>query len=293
MSTKSVARRWTLAWLVKATAVIAVTTACSPGTLPGSPSPLTTGGGGGRYNGQVTYRRIGVSGFTITETAQALNLSIALREAGQMSGRFESGESSGTLQGVLTGELGSGNFTATILLSSLARSSSGAATTCEGQGQAAGILAGRNLTWTVGTISYTNCPGLSTSSQAQAVAVSPIPGEFRGRANVVLTVLGGTNIRRGTCAGGTAGYPFTVEIMETSGINVTFDPTFLVEEHRNFAGAPTFTVLDMPFTELQGGNRRQYGGCSLTPGTYQAFFSGSDVNGNRVRVGSPTVTFVP
>ena len=41
------------------TLVLLAAAACSPGTLPGTPSALTVGGGGGRYNGTITTRRIG------------------------------------------------------------------------------------------------------------------------------------------------------------------------------------------------------------------------------------------
>jgi hypothetical protein len=129
---------------------------------------------------------------------------------------------------------------------------------------------------------------------ATAIAVSPIPGVpggAAGRANLVITVVEGTTIGRGTC-GGVPGYPFTVELSESAGIDVTLDSTFVVEERRNF-GATSTTTLDMPFTDMPGGSRRTYGACSVTPGTYQAFFNGTDARGNRIRVASPIVTFAP
>ena len=95
----------------------------------------------------------------------------------------------------------------------------------------------------------------------------------------------------GSCGSG-AGYPFTVEIAESAGVAVTFDTRFAVEERRNF-GAPSTSELDMPFTSLPGGERRRYSVCSPATGTYQAFFSGADANGNRFRVSSPIVTFMP
>jgi hypothetical protein len=49
----------------------------------------------------------------------------------------------------------------------------------------------------------------------------------------------------------------------------------------------------MPFTDVAGGSRRTYNACSPVAGTYQAFFSGTDANGNRIRVASPIVTMVP
>jgi len=286
----STAHTRALARLIVTAAVVTGAAGCSPGTLPGSPSPLAVGGGGGRYNGSITYRRLG-GNYAISEVTQALNLSLVVREANQITGRFESGNSSGSLIGILRGDLGSGTFEATVLV--LTPASQGAATvTCEGRGQVTGTLSGRNLSWTSGSTTYDNCAGLSTASQALAVAVSPIPGEFGGRANVVITVVGGPGVARGTCAGGASGFPFTVEMKETLGIDVTFDSTFVAEERRG-AGIVTSNTLDMPFTDLKGGNRRTYGVCSPVAGTYQAFFSGSDANGNRVQAASPIVTMGP
>jgi hypothetical protein len=274
--------------LVVVTALItaAAAVACSPGTLPGSPSPVLVGGGGGRYNGSITYRRLGGT-YAITEASQRLDLSLVLRDVNQISGRFESGETSGTLHGTLRGDMANGTFDVTVLVQTAARQGS-ATTTCEGRGQITGTLSGVNLSWTGGSIAYGNCPGLSISSDARAVAVSPIPATSGTRANVVITVLGGAIVPRGTCATGTAGYPFTVEVSETSGVNVTFDATFRVEERRS-AGGTSSTELDTPFLGLTGGSRRTYSACSPVAGTYQAFFSGTDASGNRIRVASPIV----
>lgn len=277
--------------LALATAVITGATACSPGTLPGAPSSILVGGGAGRYNGAITYRRLGGT-FTISEGSQTFNLSMVLRQVDQITGRFESAESSGSVQGVLTGDLAAGSFLATVFVSTQARQANGTSVACEGRGQVTGILSGRNMSWTASSITYDNCPGLSASSAAQAVAVSPVPGDFAGRANVIITVVGGATVLRSTCPAGGAGYRFTVDMVETSGIDVTFDSSFLVEERRNF-GALTSSAPDMPFREMEGGTRRSYEACSATPGTYQAFFSGSDANGNRFRVGTPLVTFAP
>jgi hypothetical protein len=79
---------------------------------------------------------------------------------------------------------------------------------------------------------------------------------------------------------------------ETAGIAVTFESRFRVEERRNFA-APTSNELDMPFASVAGGTRRSYAACSPSAGTYQAFFNGTDANGNRIRVASPVVTLGP
>jgi hypothetical protein len=267
-----------------------IATACSPGTLPGSPTPILSGGGGARYNGSIVYRRL-AGGFAIDEGSQTFNLSLVVRDANQITGRFESGNGIGTISGLLTGDLASGTFDATMLVQTTATQVAGQ-NVCEGRGEVTGRMTGRELTFAAGPITYENCPGLTVSSQAQAVAVSPIPGEFGGRANVVITVLGGTTVSRGTCGNGIPGFPFTVEMSETSGIDVTWDAQFLVEERRNF-GVATSTSLDMPFTALDGGSRRTYGACSPVPGTYQAFFSGGDANGNRIRIASPVVTFSP
>ncbi len=273
--------------VVMAVVTAAAAAACSPGTLPGSPSPVLVGGGGARYNGSITYRRLG-GNFSISEASQTLNLSLALRDVNQITGRFETAESSGSVQGVLRGDLSNGTFDATVLVLTTARQGGGT-TTCEGLGQIIGTLSGVNLSWTGGSITYDNCPGLTVSSQAQAVAVSPIPDTFGSRANVVITVLGGAIVPRGSCQSGVAGYPFTVELSETAGVNVTFDPRFRIEERRN-PGGTTSNELDMPFSDMTGGSRRTYTACSPVSGTYQAFFSGTDANGNRIRVASPLIT---
>jgi len=275
-----------IAFLVLAAAAAA----CSPGTLPGSPSPIVVGGGGGKYNGTITYRRLG-GNYTISEASQALTLSLALRDVNQIIGRFETGESSGSVQGVLTGDMSNGSFDATVLITTDARQG-GTASRCEGRGQITGILSGLNLTWTGGSIAYDNCPGLTISSQAQAVAVSPIPDASPTRASLVITVLGGATVPRGTCASGIAGYPFTVEMSETAGVNVSFDSQFRIEERRN-TGVGSSTTLDMPISGITGGTRRTFATCSPVAGTYQAFFSGTDARGNRIRVASPVVTLAP
>ena len=289
--TATLSRLQKTALVLIAVAILAVAAgACSPGTLPGAPSPILTGGGAGRYNGTFITRRT-AGNYTVTEVAQSLTLSMVLREGAQLAGQFDAGESSGTLQGVLSGSLVSGTFQATVLIGTTARQ--GVATsTCEGRGEVTGTLSGVNLSWTGGTITYGNCPGLSVTSQAQAIAVSPIPAPAGNRASVVMTIAGGTTVARATCSDGTPGYPFTVEMTESTGISVTFDSTFVVEERRGF-GAASLTTLDMPFPELAGGTRRTYGACSPVAGTYQAFFSGIDANGNRVRVATPIVVMGP
>lgn len=270
-------------------AVGLVAAACSPGALPGSPSPILVGGGGGRYNGSITYRRLG-GNYTISEFSQSLALSLVLRSGDEIVGRFEAGGAIGTIQGTLAGDLANGTFRATILVTTSA-TQGGVTTNCEGRGDITGTLSGVTLVWSGGTITYDNCPGLSTSSAAQAIAVSPIPGSSGNRANLTVTVLNGTSIARTTCGGG-PGYAFTVEMAETAGIKVIFDDTFRIEERKSF-GEISRTDTDMPFSELQGGSRRAYEVCSQTSGTYQAFFSGNDASGNRIRVATPLVTMLP
>jgi hypothetical protein len=260
---------------------------CSPGTLPGTPSELTVGGGGARYNGTLTVRRVG-GAYTINELGQPLVLSLVMRGADQFSGRIEFGGTVGLLAGTLNGNLNQGSFQATILLSTAALSG-GTTTLCDGKGDVTGTLSGVNLALTSSSVTYDNCPGLTTSTQAQAVAVSPIPGVIANRANVVISIVGGTRVAAGTCPGGVPGFPFTVEIAETAGINVTLDSRFTAEERRG-DGALSVSTLDMPFTDLPGGQRRTYGACSLAAGTYQAFVSGIDASGNRIRAASPVIS---
>ena len=261
--------------------------ACSPGTLPGSPSAVTVGGGAARYNGTITTRRV-AGNYSIVEGTQALSLSLTIRGTDQIQGRADTGGNAGSLTGTITGNLASGTFQATLLITTPAQQG-GVSTACEGRGDVTGTLAGLNLVLNALSVTYANCSGLTTSSQAQAVAVSPIPGSNPNRANVVISIIGGASVARGTCVGGVPGFPFTVEIAETNGINVTLDPTFVAEERRG--GATTSTTLDLPFTDLPGGTRRTYDVCTLTTGTYQAFISGTDGGGNRVRTASPVVTF--
>jgi hypothetical protein len=265
---------------------LGVSASCSPGTLPGTPSELTVGGGGARYNGTITTRRVG-GAYAINELGQPLVLSVTLRGTEQMFGRIEFGGTVGTLTGTLTGNLAAGSFQATILISTSAQQG-GTTTLCDGRGDVSGTLSGVNLTLNSASVTYDNCPGLTTSTQAQAVAVSPIPGAAGNRANVVISIVGGTHVAAGVCPGGIPGFPFSVEIAETAGINVTLDSTFVAEERRT-NGTLSVTSFDMPFTDLPGGQRRTYGACSLVSGTYQAFVSGIDASGNRIRTASPLV----
>jgi hypothetical protein len=275
--------------LLRGGAVAAAITvaACSPGTLPVEPTQITSGGGGGRYSGTLTQRATS-AGFTVAGS-QRLDLSVTLQSTNQIAGRFSAGDSTGTLQGVLlTGNLAGGTFQATILMSTVATRTGGGSVACEGRGEVQGTV-GRTLTWTSPAPIVYDC-GLSVSSDATATATSPIPAPSAG-ATVLVTVRPGTTISQvGTCANGQSGYPFVVQMSETSGVEVTFDSTFVVEE-RHSSGPATVSSLDMPFTELPGGGHRTYDACSPVPGTYQAFFSGHDGNGIRVRTASPIVTF--
>ncbi|MBI4887923.1 MAG: hypothetical protein HY824_12585 [Acidobacteria bacterium] len=288
---------------VAALAVALGAPACSPGSLPGSPTPIVVGGGGGRYGGTLSYRRVGGS-FAINESPQSLGLSLVLSAADQFVAQFEtSGGSRGSLQGTLHGALNSGTFTATALVSTPAESPDlalggallpafrpRAAATCEGRGEATGRFAGPDLTWQIDAITYDNCAGLVTSSDAQATAISPIPQALPARATVVLTVFPGTSIPPGRCDNGSNGFPFTVEIAETSGVGLTFDDTIVIEERRGGQLASTRRV-DNPLTSLQAGERRRHSACSPFAGTYQAFFTGRDARGNQIRFASPLVTF--
>ena len=291
---------------VLAAALAAVTVAsCSPGSLPGSPSPILSGGGGGRYDGTLSYRRL-TGNVPIDESSQGMTMSLSLGGADQFSAQFVSSSGSrGSLQGQLNGALNNGTFQATILVSvpitgGVAPLSSGALAfspladtgpMCQGRGEATGSFNGLNFTWTIGTITYSNCQ-LLTSSQAAATAASPIPQTQPAastRANVVITIYPSTTISRGTCSDGKSGFPFTVEIAETAGVAVTLDDTVIVEQRR---GQVVTTERDNnPLTSLGAGEKRRYAGCGLASGTYQVFFTGKDARGNSIRFSSPLITF--
>lgn len=301
MAINAASRTRRILWIA-ASVLGAMSLSCSPGTLPGAPSRVEFGGGGGRYDGRISYRRLG-GNFILDESLQEMTLSLQLTTSDQFSASFRSPNSQGTLVGTLNGALNNGTFRATVLVSVNATqgtasspgsplASHGGAHACEGRGEAAGTFSGPNLTWTIGSITYTNCPGLTTSSQADARAVSPVPAPQPLRANVVITIGPSTTIRRGTCFDGSSGFPFVAEVAETAGVSVTFDRTIIVEERRE--GSPTVQTsqLDNPLTTLPGGERRRFAGCGTAPGTYQAFLTGRDANGNAVRAAAPLLTFV-
>ena len=87
--------------------------------------------------------------------------------------------------------------------------------------------------------------------KAQAVAVSPIPGPGGNRANVVITIAGGPAVARSSCSSGAPGFPFTVEIAESTGIAVTFDSTFVVDTIAPILGA--LRDLALPISYLGTG----------------------------------------
>jgi hypothetical protein len=238
----------------------------------------------------LTYTRV-AGGFAVEPAQQRLDLSIVLGATDQLSGRFEAEGSTGSLQGVVQGSLSAGSFTATLLVSTRA-TGTGGANLCEGFGQVSGEFAGREVTWRASDVTYGNCPGLVAQSEASAEAFSPVPGTYPGRANVVVTVLPSTAVARGACPAGPAGWPFAVVASETSGIDVQLDQMFTIEE-RSASGVPSRSLVETPFRSLTGGGQREYRVCAPAAGTYQAFFSGNDVRGNRVRFASPLITLQP
>lgn len=263
---------------------------CSRGALPGSPTPANAVGGAARYRGTLTYTRL-TGGFVVDPPRQRLDLSMVLGATDQLAGRFEAEGSTGSLQGVIQGTLSAGSFTATLLVSTQV-SGSGGGRLCEGTGQVSGEFTGRDVTWRASDVIYDNCPGLVAQSEADAEAFSPVPGTYPGRANVVVTVRPSPSVVRGTCGNGSQGWPFTVVAAETGGIDVQLDQTFTVEE-RSASGVPSRSVVETPFRSLAGGGQREYAVCAPSAGTYQAFFSGNDVRGNRVRFASPLITLLP
>ena len=290
-----------------AAALVAISVAsCSPGSLPGSPSSILTGGGGGRYDGTMSYRRLG-GNVLIDESNQRMTMALSLGASDQFTAQFDSSSGSrGSFQGRINGALNNGTFQATILVSIPAtgvgspipfgpftfRPFADAGNLCEGRGEATGSFSGLNFSWTVGTITYSNC-ALLTSAQAAATAVSPIPQTqpaASARANVVITIYPSTTIRRGTCPDGKSGFPFTVEIAETAGVAVTLDDTLIVEQRRGGQVVSTERE-DNPLTSLGAGQRRRYAACSEDTGTYQAFFTGKDAHGNSIRFSTPLITF--
>jgi hypothetical protein len=277
---------------------------CSPGSLPGSPTPILQVGGGGRYEGTMTYRRTGGT-FQINETPQGLTMSLSLGSLqDQFTGSFRTASSSGSLQGVIAGNMVNGTFRATVLLtvtgdSGVASSTSAsvrAIVGCEGRGEATGQFNGTNISWDIGSITYTNC-NLATSSQATAVATTPVPApppaSERPKANVVITVLPSTTLARTTCSNGRSGHELTVEIAETGGVGIALDNEIVTEERRG--GTITTERVESTFPRIEAGEKRRWTACETetVPGTYQVFFSGTDDNGNRIRFATPIITFLP
>jgi hypothetical protein len=251
----------------------------------------------------MTYRKTGGT-FQINESPQGLVMSISLGSlSDQFTATFRAGATSGSLQGVISGSLVDGTFRATVLVTVPAETAPTSGTSalapraivpCEGTGEATGRFNGTNVSWDIGAITYSNC-SLSTSTTATAVATTPVPPPLpaaeKPKANVVITILPGTSLRRSTCADGRPGYAFTVEIAEIGGVGVRLDDRIVVEERR--PGQPLRTTSEEnPFTRLEAGERKRWSACEDTQstGTYQAFFSGTDDNGNRIRFASPLIT---
>lgn len=267
---------------------------CARGSLPASPTAFTAGGGG-RYNGTMTFQRQAGT-LQVDGAVRPLDMSVVVANQTQLSGHFTAGNASGTLQGTLAGNLLSGSFQGTTLLS-VAVTEGATQRTCDGRGDMSGTFNGLNVNWQITRTSYDNCAGLNVTSAGQAVSISPIPETQPAHANVVVTVEPGNTIAAGAACPGTSatskGWRFTVIVAETSGVSVTLDSTFIGEQRTPGSSAVSSTTLDTPFRTLDGGSRRTYDGCSPQSGTYQAFFSGVDATGAKVRFVSPLVTLTP
>jgi hypothetical protein len=269
-----------------------LTAGCARGSLPASPTALTAGGGG-RYNGTMTFQRQSGT-LQVDGSVRPLDMSVVVANLTQLSGHFTAGNASGSLQGTLAGNLLSGTFQGTTLVS-VAVTEGTTARTCDGRGDMAGTFNGLNVNWQITRTTYDNCAGLNVTSAANGVSISPIPETQTAHANVVVTVEPGNTIAGGAaCPGAVSakGWRFTVIVAETAGVSVTLDSTFTGEQKVQ-GGAVASTTLDTPFRTLDGGSRRTYEGCSPQAGTYQAFFSGVDATGVKVRFFSPLVTLLP
>jgi hypothetical protein len=256
--------------------------ACSPGTLPGSPTPFTPGGGG-RYSGTMTIGR--AAGPPFNTSARPLDLSLVVGPSDQLSGQFTAGDATGSITATLSGTLSAGSFTGAILMS-LPIAQAGVST-CEGIQSVTGTFSGRDVTFALapGTVmGFNNCSGLLATVTSAATATSPVPGSLGNKAHLVASVAPGTNIPEGSCDGA-PGYAFTVTLAELSGVAITFDDTYRVER---FNQPPT--TLAMPLSEIAAGGRRTLSICSASTGFYQAVFTGHDANGNGVVAASPVVT---
>lgn len=267
---------------------------CARGSLPASPTAFTAGGGG-RYNGTMTFQRQAGT-LQVDGSVRPLDMSVVVANLTQLSGHFAAGNASGTLQGTLAGNLLSGSFQGTTLLS-VAVTEGTTQRTCDGRGDMSGTFNGLRVDWQITRTTYANCAGLNVTSAGQGVSISPIPEALTAHANVVVTVEPGNTIPAGAACAGTSatskGWRFTVIVAETAGVSVTLDSTFIGEQRTPGSSVPTSTTLDTPFRTLEGGSRRTYDGCSPQAGTYQAFFSGVDATGTRVRFVSPLVTLLP
>jgi hypothetical protein len=264
-------------------AALAAASACSPGTLPGSPTPFTPGGGG-RYSGTMTIGR--AAGPPFNSGARPLDLSLVVGSGDQLSGQFTAGDAVGSVTATLNGSMSAGSFSGAILVS-LPVTLGGAVVTCEGIQTVSGTLSGRDVSFATppsSVMSFDNCSGLLTTVSAAGTATSPVPGSLGNRARLVASVVPGTNIPESTCDGA-PGYAFTVTLSELSGVAITFDDTYRVER----LNQPP-TDVAMPLSSIEAGARRSIDVCSSSTGFYQAVFTGQDANGNGVVAASPVVT---
>ena len=267
-----------LTWVPLALAIAS----CSPGTLPGSPTPFTPGGGA-RYSGTMTIAR--VAGSQSFGTGQRpLDLSLVLGPMNQLTGQFAAGDAVGSLTAELSGSLTTGTFVGQILIS-LPVTQAGAAVTCDGIQDVEGTFSGGSVTFAASfPLGYRVCPGLLTTVSAAATAISPVPGAIGNRANVIVTVSPGTTIAEGTCESG-VGYGFTITLVETAGVAVTFDA-----DYRLIQFDEPIVDVSMPVTGIGGGGRRSFTVCRASAGLFQAVFRGRDDNGNTVLAASPVLT---
>ena len=250
---------------------------CSPGTLPGSPTPFTPGGGA-RYTGTMTIGRLAGTPFNTGQ--RPLDLALVLGPGDQLAGQFSAADAVGSITTTLTGSMTSGTFTGQILLSLPV-----GGTTCDGIQDVEGTFNGSSLTMSTPTpFGYPNCPGVFTTVSAAATAASPVPGVIGNRANLIVTVTPGTAISDNSCENG-AGFGFTITLVETSGVEAEFESEYLVIPFDEPA-----VETSMPISKIAAGGRQSFGICRPSAGFFQAVFRARDVHGNRVLAMSPVLT---
>ena len=161
-------------------------------------------------------------------------------------------------------------------------------TTCEGRGQVTGTLSGVNLTLTSTSMTYDNCPGPDDQLAGAGGRRQPDSGSAGNRANVldldprrharrrrhVRERLPGFSVHRGDCRNRRHQRHARPDVRRRR-----------APRHRCRVRQHARHAVYGP----AGGSRRTYGACSPVAGTYQAFFSGTDANGNRIRAASPLV----